>query len=188
METVPSELIELKAQVRAINAAMTSRCACYYCADIATCEDHVIPHSLLHRKGMRRQGWEIDTLPSCRECNQVLASRVTDTLAERKAHLAREIRKRYAGHLGGTPWTPEELATVSVNLLGHALEFNRVRELVRQRLAHLLEVVSIPEAPAPIAPRKANPFAGYVAKVSKHRPVLAESVPYRSVNSRANRV
>lgn len=145
---VPEELTELKAQVRAINSAMTDRSACYYCADMAQCEDHVIPHSLLHGQGVRRRGYEVDTLPACNECNGLLSSTVTETLKARKAHLADRVKQRYRTHLNGQVWTQDELASMSINLLGYALEFNRVRELTERRLTHLRGLPYVPRIQA----------------------------------------
>lgn len=200
---VPEELTELKAQVRAINSALLSRSACYYCADVATCEDHVIPHSLLHNRGTRRTGWEVDTLPSCKECNQLLSSHVTDTLKERKEHLADKVRRRYSKHLGKAFWISEELEHLAPGLRGMAEEFNAVKEQAERRLANLLDVPFVPFALVEIVRddgrreliykepkvRKGRPAIStrrdgkqYVPRVTKNRPYLVNSTPYRSIS------
>ncbi len=134
----PAELEELKATVRAINETLKSRESCYYCADAATCEDHVIPHSLLYRKATRRRGYSVDTLPSCRECNSLLSSSVFDSLSERIAYLVETVQARYSIWIGREAWKPYELAELAPGLLSFAMEFNRVKELTENRLAYLV--------------------------------------------------
>lgn len=111
-------LYRLYLKVRAINQMLDNREACFYCGDIATEEDHVIPHSFLHGLGAARTGYGTDTLPACRECNGMLGSLVFDTLEERLDELAFKTKTKYKQALSKPDWAERELNELTGNLRG----------------------------------------------------------------------
>lgn len=167
---VPRELIELRAHVRSINETLTDRSVCYYCGESSAGEDHVIPHSLLHKQGTGRQGWEIDTLPACRECNGLLSSLVFDTLAERKEHLSHKLRKRYAKEVKHTPWTESELAELGEGMRAYSIGLNLAHSCIMQRLTTLeARTPLIDRVPVcPVAPPVLTPRALFKLRI-KHK-------------------
>ncbi len=137
MQLIPSELEPLQEHVRALNAGMTDRSLCYYCGETSQAEDHVIPHSLTHGQGTKRQGWERDTLPACHECNRQLSNHVFDTLPERSLYLVKTYRKRFAKWLRAESWATDELEALSYSMRQIAEAFNDTRDATLRRLAHL---------------------------------------------------
>lgn len=137
LQLIPIELEPLQRHVRAINKTLTDRLSCFYCGESATCEDHVIPHSLVCKQGTARRGWSIDTLPACKECNSILSALVFNTLDERKERLRNRLKQRYAKELAHVLWTQHELDELGSALRGYSLRMNAQHERVKQRLAVL---------------------------------------------------
>lgn len=106
---------------------------CYYCGLPASCVDHVIPRAVLkslsdvsETLGRTVSGRTL-TVPSCRECNQLLGDSFQETLAERKNVLKTKLRKRYEKLLVMPHWEEEELSE-----LGHTLQI-AVRESIHNK-------------------------------------------------------
>lgn len=165
---LPSELQELRATIRLTNRLLPNRLTCYYCGHPATCEDHAIPHSLLARVDVTRNGYGVDTLPSCTECNTLLGSKVFDTLAERKGYLSKQLRKRHKRDLVAPQWSDSELAELAYNLRERALATRFFHSDIVRRLETLergnpIHLSSLPELPIrrkrryPIPPHKGKP-------------------------------
>lgn len=164
---LPAELGELRAIVRMTNQLLPDRLTRYYCGNPATCEDHVIPHSLLSRVDTRRTGYGTDTLPSCTECNSLLGSKVFDSLPDRKAYLAKQLRTRYRKELRAPTWTDSELADLGYNLREHAIAVHAGQARIRARL-YTLEDVG--ERPIPSEPIDFGPCAPMLRPKPKLKP------------------
>ncbi len=134
---VPAELMPLWQEVRAINEALGDRASCYYCGEIAECEDHVIPHSLLHNRDTPRGGYGTDTLPACNDCNVRLGSTVLDTISERCKHLTSRLELRFRKWLTSEAWVEEEIDQLGFALAEQARAFNHTKRSATLRIAHL---------------------------------------------------
>lgn len=87
---------------------------CFYCGDVASERDHVIPHVLTSHKLRVWSG--CDTVQSCRECNKLLSDNVLASMAERVATLARLFRKKHKLGAGYIEWGETELADLGPSL------------------------------------------------------------------------
>lgn len=95
------------------------------------------------KKGTARLGWELDTLPACTECNAILSALVFNTLQERKDHLQRRLKQRYAKELAHVLWSQCELDALGDSLRGYSLRMNARHEWIKQRLAVLANAVYV---------------------------------------------
>lgn len=118
---------------------------CYYCGDIASTVDHVVPQSML--RTLRDLGDEAVTavlvrfgrrltVPACRECNLVLSNSYQDTLAKRKAECKKRLRRRYKKLLRMPDWTDTELARLDGWMQDYVIRSLVHRDIIRRRLAY----------------------------------------------------
>lgn len=129
-------LYQLYLKIRAINEILPDRNSCFYCGDLATQEDHVIPHSFPH-SGDNRMGWFVDTVPSCQECNAVLHTSLFDTLDERLAYLAGKMKLRYKSELKHPVWSKQELSELSPRLRKQISDRSNARKWAELRINNL---------------------------------------------------
>lgn len=113
-------------------------CPCYYCGELATCEDHAFPLIALH------QIYGVADLPStrllvivpaCHECNTLLGEKVFDSLPRRKRYIKTRLRKRYKRILEIPSWHPQELQTLNPNFRDYVELGLFQQEALRQRLS-----------------------------------------------------
>ncbi len=147
---VPSELVPLWQEVRQLNKVLENRLNCFYCGELATCEDHVIPHSMRYAMGINRRDYGTDTLPACHECNGLLGSNVFDTLTERKTYLDTALRKRYANELHYKPWSQAELEELGYSLRDRCAALTAIHLRIVDRL-RVLQGCAAPMVESPKA-------------------------------------
>lgn len=83
---------------------------CYYCGLNANCFDHTPPISCFESYMYSSDEAEFYLVPSCTECNAILASYNSPTLESRFEELKRRLEKRYNKILKmGSKWTPSEI-------------------------------------------------------------------------------
>lgn len=154
---VPSELMSLWYTVRRLNEGIKDRSSCHYCGEPATCEDHVIPHSLTHRQDTNRTGYGVDTLPACSECNTLLTNHIHDSLYERQERVYQCLTLRYSKEIKGEAWTQEELDELGYTLRSEGEAFNRRKTQIMRRLVYMRGVKPITHVPyTPITTSKAK--------------------------------
>lgn len=109
---------------------------CWYCGDLATSRDHVIPHSLTGDKV--RQWTGVDIVPCCISCNSTLGAQLFDRMADRLAYLARKLCERHNFNKPHVTWTEDDLAELTGNLRQYvkAKEFEFAAQ--RSRYLHVL--------------------------------------------------
>jgi hypothetical protein len=134
---IPREFLAIFAKVRQINTNLEDRSSCFYCGDEARCEDHVIPHSFLRHKGTRREGWEIDTLPACHECNSILSNQIFESLEERKSYLFEILERRKRKELKAKGWDSEEIEDLGYSLKSYVSVVYDNRILAEKRIEFL---------------------------------------------------
>ena len=111
--------------------------ACAYCGLVADTYDHVPPLSLVHALG--REHFEsrriaLYLVPACRECNSCLSSVPHTSVLERRAHMKRVLRRRYAKVLRMPRWSEEEMVGLGRGLVDMIRGANAVRELTKRRI------------------------------------------------------
>jgi len=83
---------------------------CYYCGEPANCYDHTPPISCIDYYDCTGIEAEFLLVPSCSECNRLLGSTNTKTLADRFTLLKELLRKHYSKVLKSTAlWSDKEL-------------------------------------------------------------------------------
>lgn len=112
---------------------------CYYCGQIATSIDHVIPHSIRQRlsEGIENPITALTiTVPSCRECNSTLGARVygNGTLKDRKEACKVHIRKKYKNFLKIPIWTENEIKELGPELEMYVRHGLILKQFVESRL------------------------------------------------------
>ena len=65
---------------------------CFYCGDIASERDHIIPHSL---SGKNKRIWTVDWVGSCGECNRFMGSASPFSLTDRIQIVIAKITRKY---------------------------------------------------------------------------------------------
>jgi hypothetical protein len=96
---------------------------CTYCGEFATTLDHVLPVSaavslydvIMGDRARYRHGLKI--VPCCRDCNSRLGGRFFTCISDKRAALARLLRRRHSRLLGAYDWQNDELAD-----MGHMLQ------------------------------------------------------------------
>jgi len=115
---------------------------CYYCGLPATGIDHVIPQALL-REFLFFQGEGLDypsdvkfyRVPSCKQCNSALGSRMFRTMADRRQAVKDYLQRKYAKLLRSPDWSEDEMAELGKTLRSHIRGRMALKTLVRQRIA-----------------------------------------------------
>ena len=109
--------------------------ACFYCGELATDRDHLLPASL-DASGRVQNGR--DTVLSCRECNSILNNYAPLSVEARIIHLRDKLRKKYKLHKRMPEWDDDELQEMGNGLLSHI----QSKVLERQRAMQRVENVS----------------------------------------------
>lgn len=119
---------------------------CYYCGQPADTIDHVVPTSLLD--AIRNSG-DVGliaaiterrrkmTVQACRECNLLAGAVYDQTLADRKARIAKRFERRHRRALEMPDWADSELMELSPGLRGYVLNALIERDYLRERLRRL---------------------------------------------------
>ena len=107
---------------------------CFYCGDIATERDHILPVAI---RGGPRLFQNQETVRSCRECNSLLGSTKLSSVAERYDWLIRKYEKRYALDKPIPKWDVDELMEMGRNLRTSILEAQLKRERGEHKMVWL---------------------------------------------------
>jgi hypothetical protein len=97
--------------------------------------DHVPPLHFVSRLSYeaRRHYW-LRLLPACRECNSWLGGIIKTTAADRRIHVRRHLRKKYARLLSIPEWDEVELNHLSEKLQHDIRSKLRAAAFIRQRI------------------------------------------------------
>lgn len=112
---------------------------CYYCGLLADEIDHSFPLIYLH--GLLKAGEYVPhsrliIVPSCHECNGILASHVFPNLSMRKRYLKKRLRGRYRKLLSMPDWSESDYKEMSPRLIEN-IEMHLVKKkLIQERLAY----------------------------------------------------
>lgn len=110
---------------------------CYYCGAPAETVDHVPPRSIrpfILENPQQRQHYPFYEVNCCKECNCRFLGTKGWTLAERKKHVAQQIKRKYRRLLAMPDWTPEELQGMSMKMKTQIRANLKKRDNVRERL------------------------------------------------------
>jgi hypothetical protein len=108
---------------------------CVYCGVESCGWDHVPPLHFVSRLSAEvRNRYSFRLLPACSECNHCLGGTVKTTISERRTHVRRHLKRKYAGLLRIPHWDNLELHQVSANLQTDIQSRLRAAAFVRQRL------------------------------------------------------
>jgi hypothetical protein len=107
---------------------------CYYCNDIATTVEHIVP------KCIRMCG---PTIPACMECNSLIGSYV-GSLDEKSMYLKRQLNRKYAGVLKMPTWNEEALNEESIMSKEDIMRAVRLKENIIRRLLWIPDPSSLP--------------------------------------------
>lgn len=109
---------------------------CVYCGVISSGHDHVPPISqVCNLKDVDAQvGLYLRKYPSCLECNNWLSDSSGQTMMERRAYIAKRIRKKYQHYLKAPQWNEEELSELSEVMAEEVRRYGRLSEHVKARV------------------------------------------------------
>lgn len=117
--------------------------SCFYCGDIATDRDHILPAS--SRGPVRRFSGQ-ETVRACRECNVVLGPKIFLSIFDRIDYLIRTYRKRYKLNKPTVHWDEDELEEIGHTLASKIKKDISKRERGENKIVFLrarkLELVS----------------------------------------------
>lgn len=110
---------------------------CTYCGVESDVMDHVPPIHLADRLCSEEQA-QIDfkKLPACTECNVALGGRLLKTVSDRRRHVLRYLRQKYAKFVRMPEWTEEELGTLDPNMADDVRRHARHSRWVKSRIAY----------------------------------------------------
>ena len=116
---------------------------CYYCGDVATVTEHVIPRSILRQYAhlsldeLRQVtvGRKL-VVPACKECNYLLGDSMQETINERKNLVKKKLAKRYKKLLRMPNWTREELEEMGPGLAKYIQHCVEEKRWIRARIAY----------------------------------------------------
>ena len=116
---------------------------CYYCGELATSVDHVIPRVMIDRLKATEDRWikkvlydkhKIKVVQSCHECNCVLGSKYFETLEKRKNYIKQRLRQRYKKILNIPNWEDWELAEMGPIMQIHINQGLKKKDRITARL------------------------------------------------------
>ena len=90
--------------------ARMNQSKCFYCGDIATDRDHVVPHAL---SGRNRRIWTLDWVHCCRECNRFMGAEAPYSMTERVRIVIGKISKKYKLDQPDPDWDEHDLEGMS---------------------------------------------------------------------------
>lgn len=108
---------------------------CFYCGEMASERDHVIPHSLTSHTIRLWSG--CDTVQCCRECNSLLGNKIFGRMAERVAELAKLFHKKHKLGTGFIEWSDDELNELGYSLKSYIAGKQKVYWANWKRLNHM---------------------------------------------------
>lgn len=117
---------------------------CAYCGEPAEQVDHATPASWLHNRIHLTESHRCYTVASCASCNASANKWFDLTFRQRRARIAKVVR-RVNRHLLVTPtWSAEELDELGPMMRAEVTKGMRERDRVRRRL-RVLESKALPE-------------------------------------------
>ncbi|MEZ5411045.1 MAG: HNH endonuclease [Acidimicrobiales bacterium] len=132
--SVPGWLLRAQAEAERVQewVEATRRAVCVYCGEQAEHEDHLVPRHLSGEEWRKA----VPTVPACADCNQLLSDLYMETIGERSAYVARQLRRKHkalAAPCRNCP-DPEEL---DGTLRSYVEARQALRTVIRSRLALL---------------------------------------------------
>lgn len=119
-----------------VRACRSRALECWYCGDVATSRDHVIPHATTGLNKRRYEGVEL--IECCANCNSILGANLFETLTERVEYLAKRFGAKHKLNSPRVEWSEDEIAELNGNLR----QYIRAKEIEwaqkRQRYLHML--------------------------------------------------
>ncbi|WP_237477834.1 hypothetical protein [Lichenibacterium dinghuense] len=120
------------------------RFSCCYCDEPAEQVDHATPASWLHYNLHLIEDWRFYSVASCADCNAKAGASFDLTFRERRARIARAVRKENTKLLSAPRWSDDELDEMGSLMVAEIVKAMREKERVKRRLK-VLESRSIPE-------------------------------------------
>jgi 5-methylcytosine-specific restriction endonuclease McrA len=124
---------------------MSDDTSCAYCGGIALEWDHVVPVRALRPDSHKEKHFQADdwVVPSCKECNDLLADRMLHTVPLRAGWLYNRYRKKYAKLMTSASWTDEELDELRGTFKLMIIETMLAQAELDHRLAHLRKIAAM---------------------------------------------
>jgi hypothetical protein len=97
-----------------VRACRSRALECWYCGDVATSRDHVIPHAATGLNNRRYEGVEL--IECCANCNSILGANLFNTLAERVEFLAKRFCAKHKLNRPHIEWSEDDLNELTGNL------------------------------------------------------------------------
>lgn len=108
--------------------------ACIYCGDTTSLtRDHVVAVSWSGYKRSYRKG---DTVPSCKECNQILSNKPLFSISSRANYLANKLTRKYQSILNHPHWDDEELKEMSCEFQKTLKNRGNAKSFISARIRH----------------------------------------------------
>ncbi len=100
--------------------------SCFYCGELGTEKEHVIP---------RRFDVETWIVKSCKECNTMAGGEPFASVVDKLKYIRERRAKRYSKLLKMPEWDASELKEMGLNLRKSIAAYQRARDIVRTQLS-----------------------------------------------------
>jgi hypothetical protein len=115
---------------------------CFYCGLQATCEDHSYPLMALSQllaEGQPPAKRQLTIVPSCHECNGILADHLFPNQSARKRFIKKRLRQKYQRIFTLPTWEEAEIRELGTTLQVYVRQGVDLKKLLNERLWWYME-------------------------------------------------
>lgn len=123
-----------------VRASRERKYSCWYCGDMSSGRDRVVPHSVKTEVVRRWAG--VEAVECCDECNKLLGANLFPTMSHRCAALSAAIRKKHKLHRRIPAWSEEELSELRGSLRVYVAASQDLHKRHWSRYLHVLARVA----------------------------------------------
>jgi hypothetical protein len=120
-----------------------NRYDCVYCGMPCDTRDHVSPVSRDYTSRKNVPTNQKNTVPSCRECNNLLGARLFLTIGDRASYLFSVYRTRLDKILGMPSWSKEELKSIKGRMRQYVKNSLKKKESAKSKMKHIELVMGL---------------------------------------------
>jgi hypothetical protein len=112
------------------------QCACIYCGNTTSMtRDHVVAVSWT---GFKRSYSKGDTVPACKECNNLLSDKPLFSISSRANFIAQRLQSKYRKILNSPFWDDEELKLMSYEFRVTLKGIRNIKNFIQARIHHAI--------------------------------------------------
>ena len=120
-----------------------NRYDCVYCGMPCDTKDHVSPVSRDYTSRKHAPTNQKNTIPSCRECNNLLGARLFLTVGDRASYLFSVYKTRLDKILSMPSWSKEELKSLKGRMRQYVKNSLKKKESAKSRINHIELVMEL---------------------------------------------